>query len=101
MSDKRQEFVERWLPMIEFKTMLTDTAEGGKEVYLRPTSVLFNQMLAEYDKLKSDKWERLKEFVNRSLWHAQGILDDDWYLGREVELKSILSEMLRLEKEEK
>lgn len=73
---------------------------------------MINQMLAEYDKLKGDKWadmpetKRLKEFVKKRV-NRGDILKTfsqearDGLLNQQMEAKDILAEIEHLEQEEK
>ena len=94
MTDKeRQEFVEKWLPMMPLAT--------GYE--RNRSRHLLTKMLLAYDKLNGDRLERLKESVEADLERTNSILSsrrtDELYLGMRLEAKSILAEIERLEKE--
>ena len=91
MSDKRQEFVEKWVKIFNPKVNPSDE-------WVRGTLA---RMLLEYDKLNGDKLARLKESVEADLERTNSILSsrrtDELYLGMRLEAKSILAEIERLE----
>jgi hypothetical protein len=93
MSDKqRQEFMDRY----------------AEKFNVTENNILV--LLADYDKLNGDKWEGLREFVERELGESERILNSKGIheifmkyesAARIPAYKQILAEILRLEKEEK
>jgi len=90
MTDKRQEFINKWQNHLEIEM-------DGHTGY--PAKWQLRDLLAAYDKLNGDNWERLKKCVKDELYHAESIIDDDWYFGRGTTARAILAEIERLEKE--
>jgi hypothetical protein len=92
MTDKqRAEFVERWLPIMPFATGYERNRSRN----------LLDKMLLEYDKLNGDKWARLKEFVRTKAVSNTWELDGVPFSIEAIDVKTILAEILRLEKEGK
>jgi len=87
MSDKRQEFVGKWASKIdrEFNDSYPDYCKA------------LDKMLLDYDKLNGDKLERLKEFVKNRRKELMPSYDSCCQVM--VELKKILAEISRLEKQ--
>jgi len=88
MTDKeRAEFVERNAEDLRGLLILDDVILG------------LTQLLLEYDKLNGDKWARLKEFVRTKAVSNTWELDGVPFSIEAIDVKTILAEIERLEKE--
>ena len=91
MTDKRQEFINKWQNHLEIEM-------DGHTGY--PAKWQLRDLLAAYDKLNGDRWERLKEFVEKEEEENEAKPSfDDYYIGEGAEIDIILAEIERLEKE--